>query len=329
MSGYDFDTIKAAFDIQAEVIRILGAPIESRHNYNVHPCPFHEERTPGAFKVYETHYFCFGCNKSGDVLDWFAWAQDRTLTEILKESQLDLTPEQIVQRKEEIAIIKYEAKVKADDEYADALEKLHNAKSWLRYHDNLDDHSRAIWRSRGVDDVWQDIWGLGYAKAFQYMSSIGKLTTPTITIPIRSIDGKVLNVRHRLLSAIDGDKYRPEISGLRATPFICDTDIEKGGDLIIVEGEIKAMVTFTTYDKPGVQCVGVPSKSMMDKTIRQSRGRNVIVIPDPDGVQSVVDAARYSGAKVLRLPKKIDDLILEHGLGKHWLRDTIQQARII
>ena len=31
-------------------------------------CPFHEDRTP-SMKLYEDHYFCFGCGKHGDVID--------------------------------------------------------------------------------------------------------------------------------------------------------------------------------------------------------------------------------------------------------------------
>ena len=30
-------------------------------------CPFHGEKTP-SFKVYRDHYYCFGCQESGDVI---------------------------------------------------------------------------------------------------------------------------------------------------------------------------------------------------------------------------------------------------------------------
>ena len=30
-------------------------------------CPFHWEKTP-SFKVYRDHYYCFGCQESGDVI---------------------------------------------------------------------------------------------------------------------------------------------------------------------------------------------------------------------------------------------------------------------
>ena len=34
-------------------------------------CPFHEDRTP-SMKLYEDHFFCFGCGKHGDVINLVA-----------------------------------------------------------------------------------------------------------------------------------------------------------------------------------------------------------------------------------------------------------------
>ena len=34
-------------------------------------CPFHEDRTP-SMKLYEDHFYCFGCGKHGDVIDLIA-----------------------------------------------------------------------------------------------------------------------------------------------------------------------------------------------------------------------------------------------------------------
>jgi len=83
------------------------------------------------------------------------------------------------------------------------------------------------------------------------------------------------------------------------------------------------MITYITYDKVGTQVIGALSKSMMSKVVRQAQGRNVIVIPDPD------DETIYSGCRVLKVPQKIDDLILEYGLDKSWLRNAAKQARVI
>jgi hypothetical protein len=37
-------------------------------------CPFHEEKTPSC-KIYPDHFYCFGCNKGGSVIDWVMQTQ--------------------------------------------------------------------------------------------------------------------------------------------------------------------------------------------------------------------------------------------------------------
>ena len=42
-----------------------GPPI---HRGNMICCPFHDDITP-SMKLYDDHFYCFGCQKSGDVID--------------------------------------------------------------------------------------------------------------------------------------------------------------------------------------------------------------------------------------------------------------------
>ena len=42
-----------------------GPPI---HRGNMICCPFHDDKTP-SMKLYDDHFYCFGCQKSGDVID--------------------------------------------------------------------------------------------------------------------------------------------------------------------------------------------------------------------------------------------------------------------
>lgn len=32
-------------------------------------CPYHAEKTPSC-KIYPDHFYCFGCKRSGDVIQW-------------------------------------------------------------------------------------------------------------------------------------------------------------------------------------------------------------------------------------------------------------------
>ena len=62
-----FDAVKAAVPVRAAAER-YGLEV----NYGgMVRCPFHEDRTP-SMKLYEDHFFCFGCSKHGDVISLVA-----------------------------------------------------------------------------------------------------------------------------------------------------------------------------------------------------------------------------------------------------------------
>ena len=56
-----------------EVKELVDVPTAARHygvevhRGNMALCPFHRERTP-SMKLYEDHYYCFGCQAHGDVI---------------------------------------------------------------------------------------------------------------------------------------------------------------------------------------------------------------------------------------------------------------------
>ena len=62
-----FEAVKAAVSVRAAAERYV---LEVSFGGMVR-CPFHEERTP-SMKLYEDHYFCFGCGKHGDVINLVA-----------------------------------------------------------------------------------------------------------------------------------------------------------------------------------------------------------------------------------------------------------------
>ena len=51
-----------------EVARFYGLQI---NRSGMALCPFHEERTP-SLKIYEDHFYCFGCGESGDCTGFVA-----------------------------------------------------------------------------------------------------------------------------------------------------------------------------------------------------------------------------------------------------------------
>ena len=62
-----FEAVKATVPIRAAAER-YGLEVNCAGMVR---CLFHEERTP-SMKLYEDHYFCFGCGKHGDVINLVA-----------------------------------------------------------------------------------------------------------------------------------------------------------------------------------------------------------------------------------------------------------------
>ena len=58
-----FDDIKELVDVPTAA-RTYGVEV---HRGNMVLCPFHRERHPSC-KLYEDHYYCFGCQAHGDVI---------------------------------------------------------------------------------------------------------------------------------------------------------------------------------------------------------------------------------------------------------------------
>jgi hypothetical protein len=133
---------------------------------------------------------------------------------------------------------------------------------------------------------------------------------------------RVIGLQHRLLIPNPpGGKYRPHLRG--AGKHLFYADIFQNGpttcDLLIVEGEAKAMVTqaamWTGEDAiaPNLSVIGVPGKGWKEEWITEFRqSPQVFICLDPDATDSARKLAAAIGpqARVVLLPDKIDDLIV-------------------
>jgi len=283
--------------------------------------------------VYATGYHCFSCGEHGDVFDWWAYWRKQPLGDVLRGEGFD--PKALQERAAENAKrLEQELAAKIAEAQA-ALIELRKANRYLEYHEKV---HRDYWHDMRLDDWWIDYWKLGYCDHFTAYTRNGKLTTPTHTIPIFAPGWELQNIRHRLIANLDpGDKYRPERAGLPAMPFMADP--ETGWDVetvVIVEGEKKAMVVFVTLDNPKVQVVGIPGKTNVRHISDILKGREPVVILDPDAClkdKSGKDAyqsisARLGKIREVRLPFKVDDGIIEYNLSGDWLKNAINSARV-
>lgn len=337
MDRYIVDDIKAHIDLRAYIERDLGQP-EHRGDSWVFRCPFHSEATVGGFHVFKDGYKCFSCGQSGDIIKWRMVRNQESFAQAVEALNggpvnVPIDPkkqiEDAVRRAEEAA----QRAEKAAKEIERIQEEMRKSQSWLRYHDQMGWAARNIWLSRGVPDEYQDWWKLGYDPDHIVWAGTTEYHTPTLTIPIYEPGTwEVLNIRHRLLNPPKPhDKYRPERSGLPAPLFVADPDEPISGKTLIVEGEIKAMVSFVTADEPGLQVVGIPGKTPPDDLLRRfEKCDPVYICLDPDAANESVSIAASLGAdrcRLITLPEKIDDLIIRCDLDSGWMKSLLRTAK--
>jgi hypothetical protein len=214
-----------------------------------------------------------------------------------------------------------------------AIEMMRHERRWLEYHASLDQQARAMWESWGVPEFWQDYWKLGYDPDHIISTPAGDWHTATMTIPIfEPLTWQIVNIRHRLMNPPrPGDKYRPERAGLPAAFFVAEPERDLSGQLMLVEGEKKAMVTFITADSEKLQVIGAPGKNLSPELIKQLRNAEPIyILLDPDAAGEASRLARAIGperCRVIDFGMKIDDAILAGAVDKSSLRCMARAAR--
>lgn len=231
-----------------------------------------------------------------------------------------------------------EERIKAEAEQA--IKLLTDKQRWHIYYEQLldNDLGKDEWAMAGiVYPFWWNEWQLGYdpAHLFHFDTGTGwqDWVTPTLTIPVRDMTGRVVNIKHRLLKPFEGCKYRMEYKTGIEPVFIANLDDGKPSSgtkvNVLCEGEKKAAVTFITLDMVNVQVYGLPS-SPSDEMLKSIPGRIVQILdPDMDVTDRMRDIFKGRDYRVVRLPEKIDDMILARGLEQGHLVAMFKQAERI
>uniref|UniRef100_A0A6H1Z9J3 Putative primase n=1 Tax=viral metagenome TaxID=1070528 RepID=A0A6H1Z9J3_9ZZZZ len=335
----DIQTLKAQYDCRLEVEKCLGKPKYRTAQSWAWNCWLHDDREP-SMHVYANHYNCFGCGEHGDVLDFFSYWRKQPLADVLRGEGFD--PKAITERAaENAARVERELALRIQEAQA-ALAELRSARKWEQYHENLTETARQAYRTRGIPDWYQDWCQFGYCDDFRVWFNDQEYHTPTLTLPIFESGWNCVNIRHRLLNPPNdsaGNKYRPEKSGLGVHPFLADPDKKPNHEhTLVVEGEIKAAVSFVTLDSDKWQVVGLPGKTPKKELCEQLVGGHVVVCLDPDaqkkdtgGKDAYERLSEKMGCRLRAffLPEKIDDLIVAGAIDKGDLRQLINQARVI
>lgn len=334
MNKFDVETILKNTDLRTLVERAGGQP----DNHGRCACPLHGGQNESAFSIFikdgREFWKCWTSDCGGgdaihfvqkwqglDFKNACAWLGGDVISDPVAMEQ------SAKERLEQAKIEHEEARLKVEAR----RQELQVAKLHVFYHETMKEWARLEWVKRGLDESWQGLWTLGSCDDKKISFKGNEYHTPTLTIPLVDEKYNLLNIKHRLLNPPKiNDKYRPEKEGLGTfPPFIAFPDVGFNSDLIwIMEGEIKAMVTASISPDAGWQFIGVPGQDSYDKLSSELfKGKNVIVVPDPNAERKAWNFAKKINARFLMTPEKIDDLINENGYRGDWLSSMNKQAR--
>ncbi len=339
----DIQLAKQNFDCRVEIERNLGEPAHKSSKSWAWKCPFHADDTP-SFHVYQKGYYCYGCQTHGDIFDWWCFWTKRPLSEVLKENKINLTPEEILHRKVEAAEREIQAAKERIEKAETIIKEIKEGKLWERYHEGLDAEDgrpRTMLEVRGIPEWYQDYRQFGYDPNHRFEFEKGKFFfSPTLAIPFfEPTTWECTNIKHRLL----GDskfKYLPEYKDLPQPLFVTDPAKPIEGKVVLWEGEFKAAVVYVT--DPDLNVIGLPGATPSKETLKRlDKCETIWLGLDPDAYvkheradhtwvsnyESIRDALGRDRVISVELPDKVDDMIVNFGLGRDWLQSNLRQAR--
>ena len=267
------------------------------------------------------NFFCRKCHPDNGWID--------ELKPALKQRQD--SPEWEAKRTEwdrQRAALAVQRQVEIDQRIAD----LTAGEIWEAFNRRLtaDSTARAWWESQGVPIDWQDYLKLGYMPEKIFNHNGVTMSCPAYTIPYFHESWAFVTMQYRLTAPPNPhDKYRFE-AGLGAPYYMVRPSEPISGQVIVCEGAKKAIVT-AAYTETTATVLAVPSKSGWRASgilgaVKDAE--RVWVILDPDAEKEARDFGEAIGpvARIVSLPVKIDDGILNYGLGKDELRQAMRQA---
>ena len=232
---------------------------------------------------------------------------------------IQLSPQQL----NEIRLRRLERQMLEHDRRLSALERMHKCTDHVQYHKLMDDDDWEYWHQQGMFDDTIKKYLLGIC----YNCPTDREHRASYTIPVIN-DKKLVNIRHRIADATDGDKYRPHMAGLGNTlfnaDFVYDSDPKQ---IIVCEGEKKSIV----LDQWGFDAVGVMGKGgFPDRwAMKFERFGLVYVCLDPDAREEAFRIADLFGerGRVVVMAHKADDFFTLYGGRPPDFRRQLQWAR--
>lgn len=331
---FDTDVILAKADLPELIRRAGGELVKNRC-----ACPLHGGSNTNGFAVYNKdgrdHWTCYsGDCGGGDAITFVQKWQGLDFKGACAFLGGDVVSDPVAMAESaKRRHAEAEAKQREAEARTEARRKeLQQAELHLHYHEGMQEWARQEWVRRGIPVDWQGFYYLGACEDKPIMFKGVEYHTPTLTIPIFDEARTVLNIKHRLMKPPkDNDKYRPEREGLGAfPPFLACPEMGFDGETVwVVEGEVKAMVSYIVANNPDWQVIGVPGRSQYKGVADKLKGKNVIVVPDPGAEKDATEFCKLVSGRWLSLPDKIDDFVLANGYDGDTFRSWAKQARRI
>ena len=207
------------------------------------------------------------------------------------------------------------------------VELLQRSQIHLQYHRALTGDKRPLWYNEGLFDSAIDKFLLGWASRCPTAQH-----SQSMTIPVFDRGNALVNVRHRLMDPNGQGKYRPEMGGLGTSLFNAPILNYSHEQLLILEGEKKAMV----LDQAGYPAVGIMGKSIWQREwFKWIDAGRVILALDPDAEEGAYTLGKefvragFKDVRVATFPMKPDDWIARAGAGQKDVDAVLRWARPI
>jgi hypothetical protein len=327
----DTMAIIAKIDLRRLIERDSGSDITTgKRTY----CPFCQrvKRSTPALQVYDNRYYCFGCGAGGDAIDYIKRRDNVDFQEACRRlgwngGQID--EKELMKSQEEYIFRKKEDEKKRIERLDQILSEYSAGEIWAAYHRRMQEDQIQWWMSQGIPKDWQDYLQLGYTTDKPYYDKQMNLChSSAYTIPYFHKDFAFKNVQYRLVNPINPkDRYRFE-SGLKAVYYMVTPSQEMKDKAVICEGAKKAIVSRVKGFDESYSVFATPSKTDFGGVQEAVKDcGQVLIIPDPDAWEKPANSGTDwkpapiklkaligKVARIIKLPVKIDDGLLQYGL---------------
>lgn len=384
MPHYDIDVLKStkAPDLLslAQELTTLKRAASSHGGEWAGPCPFCGIAKENGFVVQPYHkpearWLCRKCTNGvwKDVINFIERRDNVNFLDACKAlwgENVKLAPEdleEIRRRRDEVARLQEE---EDRSKIEQARAELNASNAWEEYYRYMVDNDlRDMWVKRGLSPMWQDYFRVGVNPDREFTSGKKEsFHSPSITIPaFRTIHKSMgpmqgveleryaVQLSHRLLiENPPGGKYRPHIYGCGKPLFFADYEHPLVGEVLLVEGEIKAAVTWAylqdwayrhshlTHPLKSLQVVGTMGQNLkLENPEEFANVERIYIAFDPDVWKRPENALKdwlptplraalelgHERCFIIRLPGKIDDLLTDETIEIEDIYGLMKTAR--